>query len=1491
MQLTLALRQADSALDVAAVGGVVLSLALGYCCSLILQDRLVAQPLTALRSWGQFFMWSTRKLEMSRAFTDPAEGLDTSEFNSIGRPLVKYYLAEAGTGEMADVADEDDGSAVGTLAHQCREAQLCARREVELGYRRFGRSMPNNAMAYVNGAQFFREHHRTNYMEMVLLAKASSLSRAVDVKYFVFERSHELQETSGGSTEDGRAANGGSLRRRVLTPIDRVRFEQLWMEGRSMQKATFRHLQSLWEAVQTTTPDLSHVQRIGHRLQLMVSSMEQQFANMLALNGDSPLLLRAYADFQLTIANRPAVAAECVNRADRIEEINNKDGNATMDHVQLGYLEANDFNLVDDTAASVTMAGDPAGIGEILSVSTSTCRMFGYSKSQMVGQNVGMLIPEPIRSVHDKFLRRYAQVGTAPRIGRPRVAFAQSKEGSIFPCYLCVKEAPPATNSITPRLVGVLRRIHTQENYMIIGGASDSFRVYSACASTHALIGVKADVLLDGHVGAAQWFPALAESYNDILTLPLVEGGGVCADPSRVQSQPAAALPRRATPEQPAGSAVQLGAAARSETGTDTVELGEVLRCKLAAKAVPPHSDIAGCTFRTAEDGNVLADIRLSSLQSVSYDTAVFTHIRGGQTADFAIVSLQRFDIFGKYAFYVLCWRPVPAHQVTAVLRSELGSVEGHHGLSPALKAWQPTASALDLRVSTAEDGATAHGSHHDMSLPGLESGVEFDSGVEEEEEGEEADDEEEGEVKGAAPHPAVPVAPNSHPFITPGARRDKRQTPGGASATLVPFSPNRVPMRGRVDSGNEGAEVQSLSSSRSTAMNPFNQLRRLLDKSNHRVEPEVRTMRRVLIVVMVCVLTVSSIVMGLFSAERDSMRVLNTAVARAGERLQTLHAVESTMAAMRLRAALPAAAVAPDHVLLAELEDLADVLDASHQATVAAAHSLSGRTSTVHTRQVVEILEPRPGGNHAVYSMTPHEAGTHMVTLVRNFVAKATIAGSVAGLDDGTDYRGFMMNLRAVHAPFNETLHALRAESIELSARYNQAGAWVYAAGCSFILLLCIATIVKSVRSLQRRCSDSLQVLLCLPKPVLRALRRHAQRRYEACIQQDMEDFEQHGEVDSLSIAPGGHQPGPAAQAADAEEEEVDWEALVRSIKRKHPTRVRETPSFRDSTRFVAVSTCKTVVPLLLIAAAAVLLLLLHSASSRAGIELTQRATVAHHMSTFSTRTTTTVVRLADASLAGMDQEQLMRTVDSMGAQLLRCNHVLLFGGPVPDLHKRHRLPWHLQPMVAAKPVRTLLAGDVCQWFVNQTDCPTIFGGILQHGLHDSLASYTSLARQLVFDHYFNSSTLYNATTDNALLETLLRMEKQVLRAAVPVTASLLLSSSDDAFSNAASQHILVSCLFLVAFTLFTLLVYWPQVESLAGALREAHMTLLNIPEPVAMGLMDVQERIAQIAQELDDETASLRRRASASSVRPVHWCPKLRMWRAAKVRPGAKA
>jgi two-component system sensor kinase FixL len=114
-------------------------------------------------------------------------------------------------------------------------------------------------------------------------------------------------------------------------------------------------------------------------------------------------------------------------------------GEGLRRHARQAVAEHAQMQSVLDTVPDAMIVIDERGA--IQSFSKAAERTFGYAATELVGQNVKMLMPAPYREEHDGYIERYRRTGERRIIGIGRVVSGLRKDGTTFPMELSVGEA------------------------------------------------------------------------------------------------------------------------------------------------------------------------------------------------------------------------------------------------------------------------------------------------------------------------------------------------------------------------------------------------------------------------------------------------------------------------------------------------------------------------------------------------------------------------------------------------------------------------------------------------------------------------------------------------------------------------------------------------------------------------------------------------------------------------------------------------------------------------------------------------------------------------------------------------------------------------------------------------------------------------------------------------------------------------------------------
>ena len=120
-------------------------------------------------------------------------------------------------------------------------------------------------------------------------------------------------------------------------------------------------------------------------------------------------------------------------------------------------MVAAEFQALLDAAVDAIVVIDEGG--SVVTFNRAAERMFGYAAADVLGKNVSVLMDEPYRSEHDRYVARYVTTGDAHIIGKGREVDARRANGEVFPVSLAVGEA---VDGDVRRFVGIVRDLSEQ---------------------------------------------------------------------------------------------------------------------------------------------------------------------------------------------------------------------------------------------------------------------------------------------------------------------------------------------------------------------------------------------------------------------------------------------------------------------------------------------------------------------------------------------------------------------------------------------------------------------------------------------------------------------------------------------------------------------------------------------------------------------------------------------------------------------------------------------------------------------------------------------------------------------------------------------------------------------------------------------------------------------------------------------------------------------
>lgn len=123
-------------------------------------------------------------------------------------------------------------------------------------------------------------------------------------------------------------------------------------------------------------------------------------------------------------------------------------------------------SIIYETVTASILNGMEDGVivstkqGIILEVNRPTQNMFGYKRTELIGQAIGMLMTDEQNKAHTGYIDNYLSTGKSKMLGRSREVTGKRKDGTTFPLEISLSEVKNETKHL---FVGTIRDITKQK--------------------------------------------------------------------------------------------------------------------------------------------------------------------------------------------------------------------------------------------------------------------------------------------------------------------------------------------------------------------------------------------------------------------------------------------------------------------------------------------------------------------------------------------------------------------------------------------------------------------------------------------------------------------------------------------------------------------------------------------------------------------------------------------------------------------------------------------------------------------------------------------------------------------------------------------------------------------------------------------------------------------------------------------------------------------
>lgn len=307
---------------------------------------------------------------------------------------------------------------------------------------------PKSARLHILYAYVQREKLNNKYKALFEIMIARDNKPSVEQEFAIYRYKSLIEEEI--IDDDSKTSETKGIDVNII-----VHFQNMFVAFQAaLENAVELHL-DFWRELLETNPGIYKLQSLGSMITHSVEEISERYKKLNDINPNHIKMLQSYGQFLKNIVNDDVEGQRVLEKADYVikSSVVNKQ---FIENDRLKYGE-------NSNTCIITVSGNLNKMGNIKNINNEITRILGFSKADLIGQNINRIIPKYLAEIHDGLMRNYFETSESKIMGMERLVFPLTKKGYVVPCTLMIKVLPDLTNGV--RLVGFLNEIENENGF------------------------------------------------------------------------------------------------------------------------------------------------------------------------------------------------------------------------------------------------------------------------------------------------------------------------------------------------------------------------------------------------------------------------------------------------------------------------------------------------------------------------------------------------------------------------------------------------------------------------------------------------------------------------------------------------------------------------------------------------------------------------------------------------------------------------------------------------------------------------------------------------------------------------------------------------------------------------------------------------------------------------------------------------------------------